>query len=355
MSGYEDMKGLFEGAGLGVPPVPEHLRPDVRELRPWTFATFDIGADDLYDLDGVLRGAVDRRDDDSFAVGHVGHGVNSYAIGYQVVTRWFVVVLQLAWGGVYMDAEKTTGEVRRSFGAVGSVLSLRPPASVAGQLVVVSADFRQVNAIGWLGSGELVDVRGWAQEHATADPIETARAWAVEEGWASGPTGDEAHDRDVWKPDHADQGTARRTVLVPATMPGPAMSLAERRNPGWTAVDARQAEHPPEREGSKSEFEVAMEHRQETTSVAERRFRAAVRALIARGENPGPAAIYRELGWGRSSRTHMNGPEFSWRASELTAAGWEYVGRSRHDRSEDDARKPMKGPRTAWAPKAENT
>ena len=201
MSGYEDMNELFEGAGLGVPPVPEHLRTDVKELRPWTFATFDIAADDLYDFDSALRGAFDRRAADSFAVGHVGHGVNSYAIGYQVVTRWFIVVLQLAWGGVYMDAEKTTDGVRRSFNVVGSLLALHPPANVAGgHLAMVSADFRQLSAIGWLEGNELVDVRAWAEEHATADAIEAAQIWASEESWTSRPTGDDRHDRFIWKP-----------------------------------------------------------------------------------------------------------------------------------------------------------
>lgn len=32
MSGYADMSELFEGAGLGIPPVPEEIRPEVREI-----------------------------------------------------------------------------------------------------------------------------------------------------------------------------------------------------------------------------------------------------------------------------------------------------------------------------------
>jgi hypothetical protein len=196
MSGYEDMKRLFAAADLGVPPVPEALRPDVREVRPWTYATFDVAASDLYEFDSGLQALLGQRDNDSFAVGHVGHGVNSYAIGYQVVWGPFIVALQLAWGGAYMDREETTDAVRRSFEAVGSLLSVHPPSHVAdGHLVVVSADFRQLNAAGWLGPGEPADVRAWAEEYATVDAIGAAQAWALDEGWTSRPTDEDTYDR----------------------------------------------------------------------------------------------------------------------------------------------------------------
>ena len=113
-----------------------------------------------------------RRYSDSFAVGHVGHGVNSYAIGYQLVMGPFIVALQLAWGRVYVDYEKTTDAVRRSFDAVGSLLSLKAPPDVAdGQLMVVLSDFRQLHTLGWLSSGQLVDVRPRAEEHSASTPF----------------------------------------------------------------------------------------------------------------------------------------------------------------------------------------
>lgn len=42
MRGYEDMSEFFEGEGLGIPLVREDIQPEVREIRHWTYAMFNV-------------------------------------------------------------------------------------------------------------------------------------------------------------------------------------------------------------------------------------------------------------------------------------------------------------------------
>lgn len=58
-------------------------------------------------------------------------------------------------------------------------------------------------------------------------------------------------------------------------------------------------------------------------TTAEARFKAAVRAIIGRGEYPSPGAIQREQG--RTVTHNVNGRETRWRSEVLLASGWRRV------------------------------
>lgn len=183
MTDYDEMVALFDGAGLGRPPVPLALREAIHQIRPWAFATFDFEPGGLYDFWGAVRWVLEHRDTDSFAVGHEGHGASSYAIGYQMVHGPLVVVSQVAWGGVYMDGARASEAVERVFRATSALIELAPPDDAPnGHLLVLNSDLSGVRASGWVEPGEPADVRAWVQGHEHADPFAAAHAWAVANG-----------------------------------------------------------------------------------------------------------------------------------------------------------------------------
>ena len=197
-SADEEMTSLFSQAGIGNPPLPVALRPDVRRIRRWTYATFDVEPDHLYNFDAAVHDTLDRRTRDSLAVGHEGHGVNSYAIGYQLVFGPLVIVSQVLWGGVYTDQEQTSRAVRRWFEQIASLMEMTPPSDRPdGHLLVLYSDFRPFQACGWIGAEEPQNVREWAQRHEQEKPFESARSWALGNEWtASTPS---RSSRFVWE------------------------------------------------------------------------------------------------------------------------------------------------------------
>jgi hypothetical protein len=98
-TGWQSLVESFEAERLPVPPVPSTLRAALRQQESWCWATREVSSTDMYlfrpyPVHGVFAGQAT----DHVAVNHSGHGVNSYAITYQLVYRGLAIFTQVAWG-----------------------------------------------------------------------------------------------------------------------------------------------------------------------------------------------------------------------------------------------------------------
>jgi hypothetical protein len=148
-----EMCRRFQDAGLTVPPVPNALRPLVRKLGGWVFATREVDPMAMYLFRDPAAMVTDNAD--FVAVSHAGHGVNSYSINYQLRYGPVAVCAQAAWGGVYSDPEITAASVRQMFDdcarLIAAVEASKPRFEGSGRcLLVVQSDFRAVSLCHWL-------------------------------------------------------------------------------------------------------------------------------------------------------------------------------------------------------------
>jgi hypothetical protein len=124
-----------------------------------------------------LFAAMTKRRRDYVAFSHAGHGVNSYAITYELVLKGLVVFIQVAWGGVYMSNELQSQKLSdrfdrcRQFLAHAEGITLR-----SKRLLVADSEMLRVGIAGWVpgGLGER-EARQWLRNHETErDPFDNA-------------------------------------------------------------------------------------------------------------------------------------------------------------------------------------
>jgi hypothetical protein len=111
-SAVDQARKDFVGADLGMPPIPATLSPLLRGGN-WDYRT-SVGPS-AYNFDEHVDAARAADAPDSLVLAHAGHGSNSYAISYYLVLGNVRILLQLAWGGAYMNPEETTARIRSVF------------------------------------------------------------------------------------------------------------------------------------------------------------------------------------------------------------------------------------------------
>jgi hypothetical protein len=111
------------------------------------------------------------------AIGHVGHGINSYAITYHLVYGPVACFVQSGWGGVYMDRDIATTKTKALLKKCSRVAKLAEHSSLIGRLLVMESEFSEVMLCEWLpprlgGSAS----KAWLETHSnlTTDPLVTA-------------------------------------------------------------------------------------------------------------------------------------------------------------------------------------
>jgi hypothetical protein len=129
------------------------LKPRLERRDEWFWSTRQMDRSELYDPRLIEQEATSPVPD-YVAIGHVGHGVNSYFVTYQAVVGPVALFVQTGWGGVYMDSAEQTVRLAAHFEAIAKVLDLahsRPETARLGQrlLVVVSAS-KDVDICTWL-------------------------------------------------------------------------------------------------------------------------------------------------------------------------------------------------------------
>jgi len=167
MSDIEKARHLFQEAGLTFPTIPDRVAAGLKEQGNWLFSSRELKMSPYN-----LQHYVDESDGPGeYAIlSHSGHGVNSYAIQYYLVSGPLRMFLHLGWGGVYMDADAAASNVRECFSLADEVVSAATLGRLrAGdQLLIVASDFygsywsapgqsRQKEKSGSKGPAEVLD------------------------------------------------------------------------------------------------------------------------------------------------------------------------------------------------------
>ncbi|MFC5750015.1 hypothetical protein [Actinomadura rugatobispora] len=179
--GVDEMRRLFDEAGLGAPPVPAQMESLVEKRGEWVYATRDIDPMGMYMFQDYVLEALSGRVEDYMAVSHAGHGANSYAISYHLVMGPLAVFAQTGWGGVYMDKEESTAAVKTMLSRCGEVLDAlqelneaQPSRRYDGRLVVGHSTFRGASFCRWAPAAPSGDGSPWEWTDETppsaADP-----------------------------------------------------------------------------------------------------------------------------------------------------------------------------------------
>lgn len=141
MTDLEKARRLFQDAGLTFPTVPEELAAGLKERGKWLFSTRELKMSP-YNLQHYIA----ERDDAPapyVVLGHSGHGTNSYAIQYYLVSGPLRLFLHLGWGGVYMEADAAAAKIRECFALADEIVptAMRAEKLAAGdRLTIVGSD-----------------------------------------------------------------------------------------------------------------------------------------------------------------------------------------------------------------------
>lgn len=142
MTDLEKARHLFHDAGLSFPTVPEELAVGLKERGKWLFSTRELTMSP-YNLQAYTA-ECDDAPASYVVLGHSGHGANSYAIQYYLVSGPLRLFLHLGWGGVYMDADAAVSEIRECFALADEIVptAMRAEKLAAGdRLTIVGSDF----------------------------------------------------------------------------------------------------------------------------------------------------------------------------------------------------------------------
>jgi hypothetical protein len=164
MNDIEKARKLFQKAGLAFPAIPKELAARLKEMGEWIFSTREIDMSP-YNLQHYIREVDGTHVEDYVVLSHSGYGVNSYALQYYLVHGMLEMFLHLSWGGTYMDAKKTSAEIRDCFLMADEIV---PAAQTSvklqsgARLRIVGSDFYRSYWFipGKKGSKEDADPRG---------------------------------------------------------------------------------------------------------------------------------------------------------------------------------------------------
>jgi len=139
MSDLKKAQRLFQKAGLAFPTIPEELAAQLKEQSKWVYSTRELTTSP-YNL-----GEYVYEDDETapaYAIlAHSGHGSNSYAIQYYLVTGRLRLFLHLGWGGLYADAVEDALQIRECFSLGEQIISAATTALTSGErLTIVGSD-----------------------------------------------------------------------------------------------------------------------------------------------------------------------------------------------------------------------
>jgi hypothetical protein len=111
------LRRLFEEQELPLPPLTREVERRMSAVEEHIFATRPLTVRP-YDLAAsVVARMKDPEVGETYALaGMDGHGVNSWAVHYFMVTDGLALFLQLPWGGIYMNAESAKARISAAFG-----------------------------------------------------------------------------------------------------------------------------------------------------------------------------------------------------------------------------------------------
>ena len=151
-------QALFKGEQLPFPPVPPPLVSALRLQAPGLFSTRPLKPRP-YLLAACLAEAAANPEMAPYAtVGFDGHGINSWAAHYYLVTDALALFIQVPWGGAYTDAERARADITGLFTWAGELQAKVQLASEQqkipkGQRLQVAASRLAIAGWRWLMPG----------------------------------------------------------------------------------------------------------------------------------------------------------------------------------------------------------
>jgi hypothetical protein len=142
MTDIEKARRLFQEAGLAFPTIPDDLGTRLKEQSKWLFSTRELKISP-YNLQHYVHEG-NEAPAAYVVLGHSGHGTNSYAIQYYLVSGPLRMFLHLGWGGAYMDTDAAASKIRECFSLADQIA---PTATTLGKLptgervTIVGSDF----------------------------------------------------------------------------------------------------------------------------------------------------------------------------------------------------------------------
>lgn len=139
-------KSLLNNVGLGFPFLPPDLEPSFKQRDRWCFSTKPVTISPYCFDDYVCEGTKSEAQD-YMLLSHTGHGANSHAWHYYLVSGQLRLFLQLGWGGAYMNPDETTRAVNECFGFVSRLFANVRESRDAGRLrpedrlIIVGSEF----------------------------------------------------------------------------------------------------------------------------------------------------------------------------------------------------------------------
>ena len=176
-------------AGLAFPPLPNDLPAQLQRFGAWHWGTRELDPLSMYMFEG-LAGTEENSGPppDYMALCHAGHGINSYALNYQLVYRPLAVMFQVGWGGICMDETEQAARFYRLCELSESVVALACRArhaeiATAEFALIRYSEFREVCALDVLEASNLVSgsrrpsSRPRLLGHEPESVYEAAKAW----------------------------------------------------------------------------------------------------------------------------------------------------------------------------------
>ena len=172
---YSTAAATFASAGLTFPVLPEWARDHLTRVDDWSY-TSRRTTPSPYSIDTYVREFVDGEAGDYAVVSHAGHGVNSWAISFFVVSGRCGVFVQSAWGGAATsdaDDEIERRAMAERFALAGQLVERNDERRDDDWLAVVVSDFHGQRWAWWPDGG----APSWvASDNALGDALDWTAA-----------------------------------------------------------------------------------------------------------------------------------------------------------------------------------
>lgn len=176
-------------ASLAFPPLPDELAAHFQRFGPWWWGTRELNAFEMYLFGGIVGAdGIEGPPPDYMALCHAGHGVNSYALNYQLVFRPVAIIFQVGWGGIYGDKAKEAARFRRqcelAAGLVDVATKVRQRPGMSTDVALIRySDIRSICRLDLMHASDLIVGSRPSDELEARRPVEPevvyerARAW----------------------------------------------------------------------------------------------------------------------------------------------------------------------------------
>jgi len=106
-------EAFLRTAGLSLPALPAGLAEEIRERAPGIYCTREF-VDSPYVVEAYVAELLRSANPGDYALLAIdGHGVQSWAFHYYLVSGPLALFVQLPWGGVYTDVATARPEIER--------------------------------------------------------------------------------------------------------------------------------------------------------------------------------------------------------------------------------------------------